>query len=72
MFFKVNNASKFAFIKFTSRLFEEGFSFIDCQVPTRHLMSLGAREIPRAEYLSLLEESLKYETLRGKWDLSFS
>lgn len=71
MFFKVNNASKFAFIKFASRLFEEGFSFIDCQVPTPHLKSLGAREIPRAKFLLLLKESLQDETLRGKWDLSF-
>jgi len=72
MFFKVNNASKFAFIKFASKLFAEGFSFIDCQVPTSHLKSLGASEIPRARFLSILKDSLQHETLKGKWDLSLS
>jgi leucyl/phenylalanyl-tRNA--protein transferase len=69
MFFKMKNASKFAFIKFASKLFEQGFSLIDCQVPTAHLKSLGAREIPRAKFLIKLKESLRSDTLRGKWDL---
>lgn len=69
MFFEVANASKFAFIKFAGKLFERGFLLVDCQVPTEHLKSLGAREIPRAKFLLILKESLRYETHKGKWDI---
>ncbi len=69
MFFKTANASKFAFIKFAQKLFDLGFLMIDCQVPTQHLKSLGAREISRANFLLLLEEGLKHETRQSKWDL---
>lgn len=69
MFSKVANASKFGFIKFAARLFELGFTMIDCQVPTEHLKTLGACEIPRIKFLALLQQSLKHKTRRGKWDL---
>jgi leucyl/phenylalanyl-tRNA--protein transferase len=29
---------------------------IDCQLPSRHLESLGARSIPRAQFQALLRE----------------
>jgi leucyl/phenylalanyl-tRNA---protein transferase len=29
---------------------------IDCQLPSRHLASLGARSIPRRQFQSLLRE----------------
>lgn len=69
MFYKVANASKFAFIKFVKKLSELQFLLIDCQNPTGHLKSFGAREIPRAKFLVILKESLRYETRKGKWDL---
>ena len=71
MFFEVTNASKFAFIKFVKKLFELGYLMIDCQVPTKHLQSLGAREIARANFILILKESLKHKTNVGKWDLTF-
>jgi leucyl/phenylalanyl-tRNA---protein transferase len=55
MFSKVSNASKFAFINYVHMLREEGASLIDCQVYTQHLESLGARMIPRAEFITLLD-----------------
>jgi leucyl/phenylalanyl-tRNA--protein transferase len=67
MFSRAANASKFAFIKFFQRLFQSGFTMVDCQVPSPHLIRLGAREIPRTEFLLLLEQGLKYKTLKGKW-----
>jgi len=51
MFSKESNASKFAFIQFVHRLRSEGVELIDCQVYTEHLESLGARMIPRSEFI---------------------
>ena len=55
MFTKVSNASKFGFIKLVHKLKEEGVTLFDCQVYTEHLASLGAREIPRKEFLKFLK-----------------
>lgn len=55
MFFRVSNASKFAFIHLASDLKTQGYRLIDCQVYNPHLASLGAREIPRKEFLGYLK-----------------
>lgn len=68
MFFNVPNASKYAFITFAQKIFDHGFRFIDCQVPTTHLASLGAREVTRKTFLKMLKKALKHETLIGKWN----
>lgn len=67
MFSIQSNASKAAFIIFTRRLKELGFTLIDCQVYTKHLESLGARNISRKEYIRLLHNGLKVKTHKGKW-----
>ena len=56
MFSRVSNASKFAFIKYIKGLEKRGVSLIDCQVYTEHLESLGARMIPRQEFIEYLKE----------------
>ena len=56
MFSKISNASKFAFIKLVEDLKQQGIKLIDCQVYTEHLESLGARMIPRREFLRKLDE----------------
>ncbi len=53
MFAKVSNASKAGFIWFVNK-YQEKYKLIDCQVYTKHLASLGAREIPRKEFLEFL------------------
>ena len=58
MFSKVSNASKYAFISYVEQLKKENVQLIDCQVYTEHLESLGARMIPRTEFISLLEKLL--------------
>ncbi len=55
MFAKASNASKFGFIKLVEKLKEEAVKLIDCQVYTSHLESMGAGEIPRAEFLEYLK-----------------
>jgi leucyl/phenylalanyl-tRNA--protein transferase len=59
MFSRKSDASKAAFVWLVERLKERGFKLIDCQVTTGHMMSLGAREVPRARFMELLREALK-------------
>jgi len=55
MFSKVSNASKLAFIYMVQKFEKENYKLIDCQVYNNHLASLGADEIPRAEFLKFLK-----------------
>ncbi|HEY4155749.1 MAG TPA: leucyl/phenylalanyl-tRNA--protein transferase [Puia sp.] len=55
MFSKLTNASKFAFIRYVRQLQSEGVELIDCQVYTAHLESLGARMIPRPDFLARVQ-----------------
>jgi leucyl/phenylalanyl-tRNA--protein transferase len=57
MFSKVSNASKAAFIYLTQKVASEKYKLIDCQVYNSHLASLGAREIPRKEFIKILSKS---------------
>jgi len=57
MFSLKPNASKAAFLSLAVTLFEHGIAFIDCQVPTPHLLSLGGEVMPRKEFLALLKLS---------------
>lgn len=67
MFFVIKDGSKVALNYLVSRLLEWEFDLIDTQQSTKHLKSLGAEEIPRKKFLDILKESLKKETIRGKW-----
>ncbi|HEY0679895.1 MAG TPA: leucyl/phenylalanyl-tRNA--protein transferase [Chitinophagaceae bacterium] len=58
MFSHVSNASKYAFIRYVQQLSLEGIALIDCQVYTSHLESLGARMIPRTEFIKILQQHL--------------
>lgn len=55
MFHRVTNASKLALIASITSLFRAGVRLFDVQFLTSHLLSLGAYEIPRREYLAQLE-----------------
>lgn len=54
MFHRMTDASKVAFVRGCQKLDEWGYRLIDCQVHTAHLQSLGARQIPRAEFVRAL------------------
>lgn len=56
MFSKVSNASKAAFIELARHLAKENYKLIDCQMYTSHLESLGAKEISRKHFITLLRE----------------
>ena len=57
MFSAMNDASKVALVFLVGFLADLGFEFIDCQTTTEHLKRLGAREIPRKEFLRLLAKA---------------
>jgi leucyl/phenylalanyl-tRNA---protein transferase len=54
MFSLKTNASKFAFINYVRQLQKENVQLIDCQLHTNHLESLGARMIPRQQFIEML------------------
>lgn len=58
MFSRVSNASKAAFVTLVETLRNNGFTLIDCQVKTDHLIRFGAREIPRKIFLEQLEKAI--------------
>jgi leucyl/phenylalanyl-tRNA---protein transferase len=67
MFTKRSDASKVALVHLVHRLRSWNFEMIDCQMTTPHLLSLGAREVPRAEYLRRLAAAVKAPHQAGSW-----
>ncbi len=67
MFHRERDASKVALARLVERLAGWGFHFIDVQVTTSHMLSLGAREVPRTAFLERLEAALRHPTRRGSW-----
>lgn len=59
MFSKVSNASKIALITLAQRLQELNFEFIDCQVYTSHLESMGAKMVEWDEFKSMINNGLR-------------
>ena len=58
MFHRRTDASKAAVAYLVERLRAGGFTLLDAQMPTPHLSSIGAVNIPRAEYLARLRAAL--------------
>ena len=67
MFTKVSNASKTALVVLVTALERRGFSLVDCQIHTPHMERLGAKMIPRKDFLRILALALRSETLQGDW-----
>ena len=67
MFYTASNASKVALIRLVEFLKQHDFHFIDAQVHTTHVESLGAKNISRHEFMQLLRYGLQSKTSAGKW-----
>jgi leucyl/phenylalanyl-tRNA--protein transferase len=67
MFTRRSDASKFALAHLARQLERWSFGLIDCQMSTTHLASLGAREIPRKDFLRAVAELVNYPTRKGAW-----
>lgn len=66
MFHLKNDASKLALIFFSDVCKKNGIEYIDCQVPSQHLGSMGAKVLKKEEYLPLIRESAGYEAIEKK------
>lgn len=69
MFAKKSDASKAAYATLIQHLKKWGYDFIDCQVPTEHLKSLGAKEVSRKYFLNRLEKS-NMNMLSHIWEIN--
>ncbi|ALO46213.1 leucyl/phenylalanyl-tRNA--protein transferase [Pseudohongiella spirulinae] len=67
MFSLADNASKIAFVALCRQLSEWHFDMIDCQMPTEHLSSLGARPVARTEFLHRLSRNAQNPDQTGYW-----
>lgn len=72
MFARQTDASKIALAHLVRHLQAQGYGVIDCQMNTRHLASLGAREIPRAEFAALLDRFCAEPGQTGLWTNRYS
>ena len=72
MFSRKTNASKIALAHLSKQLEYWDFGMIDCQMNTSHLASLGAREIPREEFIRRLQNLVNYPNVpaSGEWSLA--
>lgn len=66
MFSHADNASKVGFVTLVEQLQRWGFVLIDCQMPTEHLLSLGAQTISRTEFARYLSAHLDQPS-RADW-----
>lgn len=64
MFSRRTNASKICLVHLVERLRQRGFTLLDTQFTTEHLVTFGAIDIPKAEYGVLLDKAMESETLR--------
>jgi len=59
MFTRERDASKVALVHLVAALRQGGFTLLDTQFITSHLAGFGAVEIPRARYLTLLQDAIR-------------
>ncbi|MCG6657365.1 leucyl/phenylalanyl-tRNA--protein transferase [Halomonas campisalis] len=64
MFSSARDASKVALVHLVRAMQAGNGRLIDCQMHTRHLASLGARDIARSDFINYLEGCLTTTTLR--------
>ena len=67
MFTRRSNASKVAVSWLARQLDRWQFELIDCQMATVHLASLGAREVPRTDFLRRLERAIALPPVPLPW-----
>jgi leucyl/phenylalanyl-tRNA--protein transferase len=67
MFSRITDASKVALVRLVETLRARAFPMIDCQQRTPLLASLGAREIPRSQFLRRLAALVNYPEPPEKW-----
>lgn len=72
MFSRRRNASKIALACLSRQLHAWNFGMLDCQVPSAHLISLGAVCLPRTEFLRRLQRCLAQPDRSTAWQYTVS
>lgn len=67
MFSRENNVSKIALVELCRYLDAHDINMVDCQLPTPHLFSLGAKEISRKKYIQQLKQRISHNDTVGPW-----
>jgi len=67
MFAKRSDASKVAFFHALRYLSRRGIELVDCQLPSAHLSRLGARSLPRADFLTELARLMESPGTPGSY-----
>ncbi len=67
MFSRRRDASKIALTHLCEHLRRHEFGIIDCQMETSHLASLGARPIPRRDFIAQLDRLTVSGCQPGRW-----
>ncbi len=68
MFSREPDTSKIAMVAMAYHLQRWGFVVIDCQIENPHLLSMGAENISRADYMRLLKGHLQHPPARWEVD----
>ena len=72
MFSTLTDASKVALVALVQQLRQWDFHFVDCQLPSPHIGSLGACEVPRQRFLEQLGRALNFPDIIGSWQVKDS
>ena len=68
MFSQITDASKTALVALSVSLTAGGYHFIDCQVVSEHLNSLGAKAVPRYRFSSELKQAVETPVNETPWN----
>jgi len=71
MFSTATNASRIAMVYLARHLRLWGYRLMDCQVESGHLLRMGARSIPREEFLSIIDEGAEASPGPSAWTVSW-
>lgn len=66
MFHRQSNTSKLAMLALVNHMRAHQLAFIDCQLPTDHLASLGAMTLPRSDFVTRLQQHNQTLDTTGK------
>ncbi|WP_166265864.1 leucyl/phenylalanyl-tRNA--protein transferase [Marinobacter caseinilyticus] len=69
MFSLEPNASKVLLVTIAHQLGLWGYKMMDCQVESGHLLRMGARTIPRSDFLSILSNNVDSQPDQDSWSI---
>lgn len=72
MFSRETDASKIALVALCRQLESWGFGLLDCQVPNKHLKSMGAIRISRLDFEHQLQHLIQQPGHHGSWSQCFT